>query len=80
MRLQIVMEDREYAEIREAAAGEGLTVSEWARQAMRQVRRERSRGDVGRKLAVLRAATAHAFPTADIADMLDEIERGYVSG
>jgi len=34
-------------------------------------------GDMSRKLAVMRAAASHRFPTADIDQMLDEIERGY---
>jgi hypothetical protein len=34
-------------------------------------------GNVGKKLDAVRAATRHSFPTADINDMLAEIERGY---
>ena len=32
------------------------------------------------RLAAVRAAARNAFPTADIADMLAEIERGYAGG
>jgi hypothetical protein len=32
-----------------------------------------------KKLAVVRAAAAHGFPTGDIDVMLEEIERGYAS-
>lgn len=35
-------------------------------------------GDSERKLASVRAAAAHAFPSGDVDDMLAEIERGYV--
>jgi hypothetical protein len=34
-------------------------------------------GDVGKKLDAVRAAVRHSYPTADISDMLAEIERGY---
>jgi hypothetical protein len=33
--------------------------------------------DLRRKLQVLRAATSHSFPTADIEEMLAQIERRY---
>jgi hypothetical protein len=34
-------------------------------------------GNVGKKLDSVRAAARHSYPTADINDMLAEIERGY---
>jgi predicted transcriptional regulator len=34
--------------------------------------------DPPRTLQALRAATAHSFPTADIEEMLADIERGYL--
>ncbi|MCK5375912.1 MAG: hypothetical protein KAJ97_02445 [Acidobacteria bacterium] len=34
-------------------------------------------GDAERKLAAIRAADRHGYPTADIDLMLGEIERGY---
>jgi hypothetical protein len=46
--------------------------------AMRQARREAPGGDPARKLAVVDAAAAFSFPTADIETMLAEIETGYV--
>ena len=76
-RLQVVLEDRELREIRQAARRSGLTVSEWVRQAMRQARRTATDRDPARKLAVIRAAAQHSFPTADIERMLEEIESGY---
>jgi hypothetical protein len=33
-----------------------------------------------RKLAVVRAAARHRFPTADVDQMLAEIEHGYTGG
>jgi hypothetical protein len=37
-------------------------------------------GDVSKKLEALRAAAKFEFPTADIEQMLAEIEQGYQSG
>jgi hypothetical protein len=40
-------------------------------------RRREPVGDSGKKLDVVRAATRHSYPTADIDTMLAEIEHGY---
>lgn len=77
-RLQVVLSEQELAEIRRVAAEHDLTVSEWVRQTLRKARRGKSTGDEARKLALLRAAAEHAFPTADVPDMLAEIEAGYL--
>jgi hypothetical protein len=54
-----------------------MTVAEWVRQALRAARRRRAVGDPKKKIAAIRAAARHSFPTADIEQMLAEIERGY---
>ena len=54
-----------------------MTLSEWARQALREAGRRAPTGQVERKLAAIRAACKHAFPTADVDQMLREIESGY---
>ncbi len=71
------MDDDELAAIREAARRRGMTVSEWARLALREARRAEAVGDADRKLAAIRAADRQAYPTADIDRMLAEIDRGY---
>ncbi len=76
-RLQVLLDESELAEIRETAERHGMTLSEWVRQALRQARRQETSGDVERKLAVVRAASRHEFPTADIDQVLREIEVGY---
>jgi hypothetical protein len=76
-RLQVVLDDRELREIRQAARRSGVTVSEWVRRAMREARRTSAVRDPSRKLAAVRAATKHSYPTADIEQMLAEIEAGY---
>jgi len=78
IRLQVVVEASELREIRQAARRERLTVSEWVRRCLREARRRQPGRDAGRKLQAIRAATHHAFPTADIGQMLAEIESGYL--
>ena len=77
IRLQVVMENAELDAIRAAAHERGMTVSEWVRETLREARRNVSDGDAERKLAAIRAADRHAYPTADIDQMVAEIERGY---
>lgn len=77
-RLQVVLDDKEFADIQQAARRSRMTTAEWVRQALRAVRRAQPQGDVKKKLEVVRAAVRHEFPTADIDRMLDEIERGYL--
>lgn len=79
-RLQVVLDEKEYREIRRTARREGLTLSEWVRRALADVRSVRPTTGASTKLAVVRAAAAHDFPTADIDQMLREIEQGYVAG
>jgi hypothetical protein len=75
-----MLDDAELAEIRKAARRERMTTAEWVRQALRAARRAQPRGEAKKKLEVVRAATRHAFPTADIDQMLREIEHGYTAG
>jgi hypothetical protein len=78
-RLQVVMDEVEVGEYRRLATRDGLTLSEWVRQKLRRAARDEPSGDVDRKLAAIRAAARHDFPTADIDQMLREIESGYRS-
>jgi hypothetical protein len=74
----VLLEADELAEIRRAASRQRLTTAEWVRQALRAARRTEPRGNPGRKLAVVRAAARHEFPTADIEQLLEQIEQGYL--
>ena len=76
-RLQVLLPDPEMAEIRRLARRERLTVGEWVRRQLRAARMSRSSAAPGIKLQAIRKAAAYSFPTADIPQMLDEIERGY---
>ncbi len=76
-RLQVILEDSEMEQIQQVARSERMSVAEWVRQALRTARSRRPSIDVERKIQVIRAAARHSFPTADIDDMLKEIESGY---
>jgi hypothetical protein len=56
-----------------------LTVAERVRMALREARRRHhALGDPRKKLAAVRAAVPHSFPTGDVEQMLSEIETGYL--
>ena len=76
-RLQVILQDPEYREIQRIASAQRMTIAAWVRQALAMARRREPVGDSGKKLDVVRAATRHSYPTADIDTMLAEIERGY---
>jgi len=79
-RLQVLLDAAEMRDLQRVARAERMTVAEWVRQTLRAARRGVPAGDGARKLAAIRAATRHEFPTADIDDMLGDIERGYTGG
>jgi hypothetical protein len=76
-RLQVVVDEVELEQYQQAAREQGMTVSEWVRQTLRHARQQSASGDVAGKLAAIRRGALHEFPTADIDQMLAEIERGY---
>ena len=56
---------------------EQLTVGEWVRRALRDARARQPVHDAQFKLKAIHKAAEYSFPTADIDQMLEEIERGY---
>lgn len=70
------MDEEEYREIQGVARRQRVTVAEWVRQALRRARRDDA-GTIDAKLRAIAKASRHSFPTADIEDMLEEIEAGY---
>lgn len=76
-RLQVLLDEAEFAEIRRVARRHRMTVAEWVRQALRAARQDEPSVKPERKLSVVREAARAAYPTADIEVMLEEIERGY---
>jgi len=79
-RLQVILQDPEYREVQRAARARKMSIAEWVRQALAHARRREPQGDVEKKLAAIRAAVKYESPTSDIKTMLEEIERGYLSG
>lgn len=77
-RLQVIVSEEEYEELKQVSSFAGLTVSEWVRQALRKMRRDRSLLEADGKIEAVRIAAQHAYPTSDIETMLGEIEAGYL--
>jgi 16S rRNA U516 pseudouridylate synthase RsuA-like enzyme len=78
-RLQVLLDDAEYREIRKIAKASGMTVSQWVRTAITAMRRAEPIYDTRHKLAAVREAASHSYPTADIDQINAEISRGYGS-
>ena len=76
-RLQVLLPDAEMAEIRRLARRDHLPVGEWVRRALREARARQPVHDPHAKLKAVRHAVRYSFPTADIDQMLREIEQGY---
>jgi len=76
-RLQVLLPDQEMLDIQRLAKREKLTVGEWVRRVLREARAARPGTEPEAKLRVVRRAAEYSFPTADVKQMLSEIERGY---
>ena len=74
-RLQVLLDEDEYQEIRDAARAQRMTVAEWVRQALRRSK-PLSPKAIETKLRAIREAARYNYPTADIDVMLREIEEG----
>jgi hypothetical protein len=64
-------------EIRRLARRERLPIGEWVRRTLREARSRRPVHEPQWKLKAVRKAAEYSFPTAEIDQVLDEIERGY---
>jgi len=78
-RLQVLLDDGEFRELQRVARRYRMTVSAWIRQLLRDARRREPGREPDRKLEAVRAAVRHEFPAADIQQMLQEIESGYLA-
>ncbi len=74
-RLQVLLDEAEYASIQNTARLQGLSVAEWVRQSLRNAQHG-SPESIEAKLRAVAKAAQHEFPTADIDDMLREIDEG----
>ena len=79
-RLQVILKDPEYRDIERKARSRNMSIAEWVRQALDLARRREPDGGVEKKLAAVRAAVRHNYPSGDIDEMLQEIEEGYSGG
>lgn len=73
-RLQVLLEEAELEEIRQAARRNRMTVAKWVRQALRAARRAEAGRTAAGKLEAVRTAALFSFPSGDIDSMLAEIE------
>jgi hypothetical protein len=76
-RLQVLLQDQEMEEIRRLARRQRIPVGEWVRRALRAARSRQPALEPQVKLRAVRKAAEFSFPTADIRQMIDEIEQGY---
>jgi hypothetical protein len=79
-RLQVLLGDDELAEIQALAKRRRQTTAAFVRDALRAAKQSSDYPTVESKLRALREAVSHAYPTADIDQMNEEIERGYLGG
>jgi hypothetical protein len=77
-RLQVLLPDEEMREIQRIAEREKVSVGEWVRRILREARSQKPTKDIESKLAAIRRGAACSYPTADIDQMLREIEQGYL--
>ncbi len=75
-RLHIIMQDEEVDALRRCAEREGLTLSEWARRALRRAQRSQKGLTSDQKLKALDRALQCGHPTADIDEILVSIQKG----
>lgn len=79
-RLQVLMDELDFRELQRTARRHRMTVAEWVRQTLRAARRQEPATGTHKKLQAVRAAARHQLPTAEIGQMLVEIEKGYQGG
>ena len=76
-RLELILDDAELEDIQRKARERQISASEWVRQTLFELRPGKPAKSAEEKLRAIRKAASHNFPTADIEQMLDEIEQGY---
>jgi hypothetical protein len=75
-RLQVVLPDEEYRAIASAARRRGQPISRLVRDSLRRSLAEEAEPDPDRRIAAVLRFARFAGPTGDIAELLEEIERG----
>lgn len=77
-RLQVVLDEREFRDLRQTARSHGMTVAEWVRRSLKAARQQEPSKSSREKIEAVRRAIRGDFPTGDIAEMLGQIEAGYL--
>ncbi|HEV2006852.1 MAG TPA: hypothetical protein VGQ85_09585 [Candidatus Limnocylindrales bacterium] len=77
-RLQVLFEDGELADIQRLAKSRRQTTAAWVRDVLRSARQEATSPDPEPKLRAVREAMTRAYPSGEIDQVIDEIERGYL--
>ena len=77
-RLQVLLNEDEFAEIQAVARLQQMTVAAWVRQTLRAGRRDALSRSVHDKLNIIQKSAAYALPTGSIESVLAEIENGYL--
>jgi hypothetical protein len=80
-RLQVLVDDDELKTIQRLARRDKMTTAEWVRRRLREGAAASSRPDTASRLAAIHAAYRQQAGgrAPEIDQMLDEIERGYLS-
>ena len=78
-RLQVLLDDAELRQIQRLAKDRRMTTAAWVRESLRSTVEAETRVDLDTKLATIRRAMGHEFPTGDIDQLLAEIESGYLA-
>ena len=79
-RMQVLLGDAEYEQLRVTAQASNISVGEYVRRAIRRSLAEPVARPNEAKLLAVREAMAAYAPTGDIEQMNREIEEGYLSG
>ena len=73
----MLLEDSEYRALQRIARAQGMSISQWVREALKaSLRREPSKS-IPSKLRAIRKAALYEFPSGAIDRMLEQIESGY---
>ena len=75
---QVSLDDEEYAHLERIAARRNITVEQWIEEIIRRDRADYLSRSASIK-RVIEEAGRHQYPTADIEQILEEIDPGYNS-
>ena len=79
-RLQVLLEEDEHRALKEAARRRGASMSEYVRAVLRESWAAEPSSTVEAKLAVVREAAGHTYPTAEPEEMEAQISSGVLRG